>query len=154
MGPFRANEHGGGTGRSDDTLSDRRLRAAALAAHATCHVTTTERDSGRLRFVEVPYALEGRALYALAEPGPLAPWVRDVLRDPEVSVRLGETALPGRAEVLDPGPELERARDLLLAKYDPSASHDLSYWIRSGQPVRIELSGGRGHEPGAGGRES
>jgi len=116
-----------------------------LGACPACHLTTTDRDSGRLRISEVPYALDGRRLYALAEPGPLAAWVRDALRDPEVSVRVGDTAMHGRADVLDPGPEVERARGLLLAKYDASASLDLSYWIRSGQPVRIELRArGRG----------
>jgi len=70
--------------------------------------------------------------------------VRDVLRAPAVSVRIGEVALRGRARVLDPGPEVERARALLLAKYDDDAAEDLSYWIRSGQPVRVDLrSGGR-----------
>jgi len=113
-------------------------------AEPVCHLTTADRESGRLRITEVPYALEGRRLYALAEPGPLAAWVRDVLREPEVSVRVGETALHGRADVLDPGPEVERARDLLLAKYDASASRDLSYWIRSGLPVRVELRGDPG----------
>lgn len=110
-----------------------------LGAQPACHLTTTNHESGRLRIVEAPYALHGRRLYALAEAGPLAAWVRDLLRDPAVSVRVGEVALHGRALVLDPGPEVERARELLLAKYGPGDPGDASYWIRSGQPVRIDL---------------
>jgi len=110
-----------------------------LGAQPACHLTTTNRENGRLRIVEAPYALDGRTLYVLAESGPLAAWVRDVLRDPAVSVRVGETALHGRASVLDPGPEVERARELLLAKYGAGDPVDVSYWIRSGQPVRVDL---------------
>jgi len=112
-----------------------------LGAQFACHLTTTDHESGRLRIVEAPFVLDGRRLYALAEPGPLAAWVRDVLRDPAVSVRVGETAMHGRAEVLDPGPEIERARELLLVKYDARDPGDVSYWIRSGQPVRVDLEG-------------
>ena len=118
-----------------------------------CHLTTTHLRSGRLRIVELPFALDGARLYALAEPGPLAGWVRDVLRDPGVAVRIEEVALRGRARVLDPGPEVERARALLLAKYDADPARQLGYWIRSGQPVRVELSGrGRGSRSAPPGR--
>lgn len=153
MGPDRAQQHRRRAGGRDDALSADTGGGSALAGEPACHLTTTERVSGRLRIVELSYALDGRRLYALAEPGPLPGWVRDVLRDPAVSVRIGEVALRGRARVLDPGPEVERARTLLLAKYDDAATEDLSYWIRSGQPVRVDLRpGGRAPRAAAPGR--
>ncbi len=133
-------QHRRRAGRRDDALSAG--GEGGLREAPACHLTTTDRETGRLRIVELPFGLRGRRLYALAAPGPLADWVRDVLREPAVSVRIGEVALRGDAVVLDPGAEVERARALLLAKYDAGASEDLSYWIRSGQPVRVDLRSG------------
>lgn len=107
----------------------------------SAHLATTDAETGRLRIVELPFVLDGRRLYVLGEPGALADWVRDLLREPAVSVRIGEVALHGEAAILDPGAEVEHAREALLAKYDAGASEDLSYWIRSGQPVRVDLRG-------------
>jgi len=113
----------------------------ALAAEHACHVTTSDRETGGPRVTEAWFALDGDRLYALAEGGGLAPWVRDLLRDADVSLRVGERALRGGARVLDPGPEVEHARRLLIAKYAAAGEEDVSYHVRAGQPVRIDLRG-------------
>jgi hypothetical protein len=70
--------------------------------------------------------------------------VRNLLRHPEVTVRLGrrDTApLAGRARLLDPGSdEDELARRLVVAKYQPAYGGDLSGWRRSALPVAVDLA--------------
>ena len=115
------------------------------ASHAFCYLTTTGRVSGRPHTVEIWFARRGPTLYLLSGGGDRSDWVRNLRRRPEVAVRIGRRharELPGRARVLDPGsPEDELARDLLVEKYQPSYSGDLTGWRRSSLPVAIDLEG-------------
>jgi len=110
-----------------------------------CYLTTTGRVSGRPHTIEIWFARQRATLYLLSGGGNRSDWVRNLRRRPEVVVRIGRRhaqELPGRARVLDPGtPEDELARDLLVEKYQPSYSGDLTGWRRSSLPVAIDLEG-------------
>jgi deazaflavin-dependent oxidoreductase (nitroreductase family) len=110
-----------------------------------CYLTTTGRVSGRPHTIEIWFARRDATLYLLSGGGDRADWVRNLRRRPEVMVRIGRRhgqAQPARARVLDPGtPEDELARDLLVAKYQPSYGGDLTGWRRSSLPVAVDLEG-------------
>ena len=105
-----------------------------------CYLTTTGRRTGRPHTIEIWFALTGRRLYLLAGGGESSDWVRNLLADPTVKVRLGERERSGRASrVLDPA-EDERARSLVHDKYVTRYSGDLREWRRTALPVVVELS--------------
>jgi len=54
-------------------------------------------------------------------------------------VRIAGTELPGRARVVTDGAEDRLARRLLLEKYEPTYSGDLSDWGRTALPVAVDL---------------
>lgn len=57
-------------------------------------------------------------------------WVRNVLEDPNVRVRIEGVLYPLRAIRVEEGPELDGARALLLEKYDVEADeHVAKGWI-------------------------
>ncbi|HYJ70971.1 MAG TPA: nitroreductase/quinone reductase family protein [Actinomycetota bacterium] len=60
-----------------------------------CYLTTTGRVSGRPHTIEIWFALQDRTLYVLSGGGDRSDWVRNLLRHPEVSVRLGCRVAPG-----------------------------------------------------------
>jgi hypothetical protein len=112
-----------------------------------CYLTTTRRISGRPHTVELWFVLEGATVYLMHEPqpgGPLADWIRNLFRHPEVSIRLASRDAPeitaNARLVTAPSAEDGRARELLLAKYAARWSGDLSSWGRNGVVVAIELS--------------
>ena len=75
------------------------------AAQSFCYLTTTGRVSGRPHTIEIWFALDGRTLYLLSGAGDRSDWVRNLLRDPEVTVRVGSRRAPGlrgRARSVDP----------------------------------------------------
>ena len=107
-----------------------------------CYLTTTGRVSGRPHTIEIWFALNGRVLYLLAG-GHGSDWVKNLLRMPEVGVRLRDTVFAGRARVVeDAGDEDALARRLMLEKYQPRDGDDLSEWGRSALAVAVDL-----HEP-------
>ena len=109
-----------------------------------CYLTTVGRVSGRPHTIEIWFARQGGTLYLLSGGGDRSDWVRNLLTWPEVTVRIGRrdaAELPGRARVVEAGSdEDEQARQLVVAKYQPSYGGDLSSWRRSALPVAVDLT--------------
>jgi deazaflavin-dependent oxidoreductase (nitroreductase family) len=100
-----------------------------------CYLTTTGRVSGEPREVEIWFAAEGDTLYLLSGGGVRSDWVRNILADPEVSVRVGSETFEARAAVVDAPDEVARIRELVAGRYDRL---DTS-WRREGLPVAVKL---------------
>jgi deazaflavin-dependent oxidoreductase (nitroreductase family) len=110
-----------------------------LADEPFCYVTTTGRVTGQPHTIEIWFALRDRTLYLLAGGGDRSDWVRNIRRDPEVSVRLSDRELPGRGRVVEASDEDESARRLVFEKYQPTYKGDLTSWRGSSLPVAIDL---------------
>ena len=86
-----------------------------------CYLTTSGRVSGRPHTIEIWFALADRTLYLLSGGRDRSDWVRNLLADPDVNVRIGRRdapALAARARVVAPGSdEDELARRLVTGKY-------------------------------------
>jgi deazaflavin-dependent oxidoreductase (nitroreductase family) len=120
--------------------------ARPLADEDYCYLITTGRVSGLEREIEIWFALEGSTLYMLSGGRERSDWVRNLIRTPEVGVRIGGRTFSGRARVVIDEDEDARARYLLLEKYSPRYSGDLSSWRETALPVAVDLgseAGGR-----------
>ena len=104
-----------------------------------CYLTTMGRISGRQHTVELWFARHGGTVYLLSGGGDHADWVRNLSRQPRVTLRIGVARWTGRARlVTDPG-EDRLARDLVAGKYQPTYSGDLSEWRETAVPVAIDV---------------
>jgi deazaflavin-dependent oxidoreductase (nitroreductase family) len=104
-----------------------------------CYVTTIGRVTGREHTVEIWFALRNATLYILAGGGRRSDWVKNVMRQPRVTVRVGDEKLSGRARIVEDLEEDSLARRLLLEKYTPRYSGDLDDWGRTALPVAIDI---------------
>jgi deazaflavin-dependent oxidoreductase (nitroreductase family) len=116
----------------------------AMADDDYCYLTTTGRVSGRPHTIEIWFGLVGATLYLLAGGREGSDWVRNLQRQPAVEVRLREQHIAGRARVLGPGEEEERARALLVEKYQPRYRGDLTEWGQTSLPVAVDLDAAAG----------
>lgn len=105
-----------------------------------CYLTTTGRLSGEPREVELWFERERDTVYVLSGNGVLSAWVRNILADPEVSVRIGSETFEGQAHVVSDDEEIARVRELVAGKYGRLDSA----WRREGVPVAVELERPRG----------
>lgn len=112
---------------------------SALAGEEYCYLTTTGRRSGRPHEIEIWFGLDGSTLYLLSGGRDRSDWVRNLRVAPEVSVRIGDARFAGRARIVDAPEEHATARRLLLEKYAPRYSGDLSDWGRNALPVAVDL---------------
>lgn len=111
-----------------------------MAADDFCYLTTTGRRTGRPHRIEIWYAADGDTQYLLSGGGRSADWVQNLLADPVVHVEVDGSVRDGRARVLDDGPEADRARSLVFAKYAPRYDGDLTGWRERALPVAIDLA--------------
>jgi deazaflavin-dependent oxidoreductase (nitroreductase family) len=113
---------------------------ANVASEQFCYLTTSGRISGEPREIEIWFALEGSTLFMLAGGREKANWVRNIRKQPAVSVRIaGERLAAGARIVESEAVEDATARRLLVAKYQPGYSGDLGNWGRTALPVALDL---------------
>jgi deazaflavin-dependent oxidoreductase (nitroreductase family) len=86
------------------------------------------------------YAVQEGNIYLLSDGGGDADWVKNLVINPEVSVRVGSDTVAGMARVIVNREAEERlARGLLAAKYEGwREGSQLSQWAGEGLPVVIE----------------
>jgi deazaflavin-dependent oxidoreductase (nitroreductase family) len=111
----------------------------SLADESYCYLITSGRVSGEPREIEIWFGLDGNTLYMLSGGGERSDWVKNLMREPRVSVRIGSETFAGRARIVNDDEEDERARRLLLDKYTPAYRGDLSDWGQSALPVAVDL---------------
>jgi deazaflavin-dependent oxidoreductase (nitroreductase family) len=111
---------------------------AQFATDDFCYLTTNGRVSGQPHTIEIWFALDGDSLYMLSGSH-TSDWVKNLLRAPDVTVRLGDVVFAGRARVVEQADEDALARRLVLAKYQPRDGDDLSEWGRTALPVVVDL---------------
>ena len=111
----------------------------AMAGDDYCYLTTTGRVSGRPHEIEIWFGLVGRTVYLLSGGGERADWVKNLRRQPAVTVRIRDVTFDGRARTLTPGEEDAAARTLLVEKYQPRYSGDLVDWGRRSLVVAVDL---------------
>jgi hypothetical protein len=110
------------------------------AGESFCYVTTQGRVTGKPHTIEIWFGLSGRTLYILSGGRDRSDWVKNGIRQPDVSVRLADKQYDGRLRVVEPDTEEDAlARRLLLDKYAPGYSGSLSDWGKTALPVAIEL---------------
>lgn len=89
---------------------------ASLGGEQFCYLTTTGRVTGRPHTIEIWFGLNERTLYMLSGNGPRkrAGWVRNIMKRPAVSVRIGEGEFAGTGRVVEDAQEDARARGCCL----------------------------------------
>jgi len=72
-----------------------------LAHEQVLYLTTTGRRTGLPREIEIWFVICCEQFYLFAETGDAAGWVKNIRRDPQVSVRIAERQIAATARVLD-----------------------------------------------------
>src|SRR5918993_5888865 len=112
-----------------------------LAEESFCYLTTAGGGTGRPHEIEIWFALvpEKHTLYMLSGGGDRSDWVKNLRRNPGVTVRIAGERFDGRAREARDAKEDELARRLLVEKYESSPG-SLGNWRRRALPVAVDLS--------------
>ena len=109
-----------------------------VADEDVCYLQTKGRVSGRPRTIEIWFATDGSRIYLLSGGRDRAHWVRNLIAEPRVKVRVAGETISGTARVIEGEPDEILARRLLAAKYQGwSEGRRLSAWARGSLQVAI-----------------
>ncbi|HLW00332.1 MAG TPA: nitroreductase/quinone reductase family protein [Ktedonobacterales bacterium] len=111
-----------------------------LADEDYCYLTTTGRRSGRPHTIEIWFAAEGHSLYLLSGGRDQSDWVKNIQRQPQVQVKIGERVFAGQARLVTEPDEDALVRKIVYDKYTPRDSDDLTDWARTSLPVAVDLA--------------
>jgi deazaflavin-dependent oxidoreductase (nitroreductase family) len=120
-----------------DSLHELLIR---LARQEYCYLTTTGRVSGHPHEIEIWFGIQNSTLYLLSG-SPSSDWVKNLLKNPAVTVRIEERTFHGTARLVNEPEEDVTARFLLAEKYQEwEEGKTLSQWARTALPVAIDLT--------------
>jgi deazaflavin-dependent oxidoreductase (nitroreductase family) len=107
---------------------------------AFCYLTTKGRRTGRPHTIEIWFVVVGGSAYLMAGGRDRADWVRNLIADPGVTLRVGSESWAARGRVVGEGtPEDTEARQLMLAKYSTPGTGDLDSWGRTALVVGVDV---------------
>ena len=108
-----------------------------------CYVTTTGRRTGNPHEIEIWFGVSDGTLYLISGNGPTADWYRNLIAEPEVTVRIDDQIRNGTARVVTDADERRRVGDLMGAKYvwggDPDIGLTYQAWCYEVPAVAIEF---------------
>ena len=105
-----------------------------------CYLTTRGRVTGRAHEIEIWFALDDATVFLLSGGGDRSDWVRNLVADAAVSVRLRDVTCDATARVVaSASEEDERARRLVFEKYQPRYDGSLVSWRARSLPVALDL---------------
>ena len=110
-----------------------------LADENYCYLTTIGRVTGEPREIEIWFGLDGATLYMLSGGRDRSDWVKNLMREPRVSVRITDRTFQGDARVVSDPEEDQRARTLVFEKYSPGYGGDLEDWRERSLPIAVDL---------------
>ena len=113
-----------------------------LAKEDYCYLTTTGRVTGKPHQIEIWFGLQNSSIYLMAgDHG--SDWVKNLLKDPNVTLRIAKHNFTGIARIVKTEQEEITARNMLADKYkEREADGSLSEWARIALPVAIDLKEG------------
>ena len=112
-----------------------------LASQEYCYLTTKGRVSGRPHEIEIWFGNKNNSLYLLSGGGYDSDWVKNLLKDPHVTVRIAKHIFTGEARIVKDEKEEISARYMLAEKYQEwDEGRTLSEWARTALVVGIDLT--------------
>lgn len=111
-----------------------------LADELYCYLTTTGRVTGNPHEIEIWFGLKEGTVYLLSGNMERSDWVKNLLQDPSVSVRITNINFYATARIVTDNEEETEARNLLADKYsERRADGSLDKWARTALPVALDL---------------
>ena len=111
-----------------------------LSKEEYCYLTTKGRVSGHPHEIEIWFGIHDSTLYLLSGSH-TSDWVKNLLKDPAVTVRIAKHTFSGVARVIREKEEEQSARYLLAEKYQEwEQGKTLSQWAQTALPIAIDVS--------------
>ena len=104
---------------------------------AYCYLTTRGRVTGKPHEIEIWFVLHEGALYIMSGNMERSDWVKNLLKEPHVSLRIAGQTFPAHAALLDDKTLEEIVRMKMATKYNEKDGSELSEWAQTALVVKF-----------------
>ncbi len=112
----------------------------SLNAEDYCYLATTGRVTGKPHEIEIWFGVNDATLYLLSGGLDRSDWVKNLLKNPAVTVRIKKHTFNAAARIVKDEKEETLARNLLADKYKERESDgSLSDWAKSALAVGFDV---------------
>lgn len=112
--------------------------AERWADERNAYLTTIGRVSGRKHRIEIWFGVHDGDLYMLAGSRDRADWVRNIRKNPRVTIQLGDETRSAVARILEDGTDEDQlAREVLVSKYRDG--DDLKEWGANSLAIAMDI---------------
>lgn len=121
---------------------DLSVLVSQLAKEDFCYVTTTGRVTGNPHEIEIWFVAQEAGTYLLSGGGDKSDWVKNLIKDPNVTLRIANRTFIGSAHLAEEKDQAEDSavRYAMAEKYQEwEGGRTLSEWARASLVVEIEL---------------
>ena len=106
-----------------------------------CYFTTRGRVTGNPHEIEIWFGLNDTTLYLMSGGGGKSDWVKNLTKNPSVTVRIAKHTFNATARIVQDETEQMLARNMLADKYKKRESNgSLSEWAQSALVVGLDVS--------------
>lgn len=110
-----------------------------------CYLTTTGRVTGNPHQIEIWFGSKNNTLYLLSGSLDKSDWVKNILKNSSVMVRVGKYNFPATARLVKDAAEEMSARNMLADKYHERESDgSLDEWARTALVVGLDVNPSNG----------
>lgn len=110
-----------------------------LEHESFCYLTTRGRVTGEPHTIEIWFAMREGTVYMLSGGRERSDWVKNLLADSKVQIRIGNEEFPANARLVDDPEEDAWARQALVDKYQKTYAGDLTNWRRNSLLVAVDF---------------
>jgi deazaflavin-dependent oxidoreductase (nitroreductase family) len=116
------------------------MSLSQLTREEYCYLTTTGRVTGKPHEIEIWFVIHDNTLYLLSGGKHKSDWVKNLVKNPSVTVRIAKRNFAGTARIVADEKEEMTARTTMAEKYQEwEEGRTLSQWARTALPVAIDL---------------
>lgn len=103
-----------------------------------CYLTTRGRVTGKPHEIEIWFVVHEGALYIMSGNMDKSDWVKNLLKDPHVSIRIAGQTFSALAALLDDKTLESTIRIKMAAKYNEKEGSELSEWAQTALVVKFD----------------
>ena len=113
-----------------------------FATEEYCYLTTKGRKTGNPHEIEIWFVIHEGALYLMSGGMDRSDWVKNLIKDPNVMLRIAGQTFPATASLLDDTLIEGKVRMKMAIKYDDWEGRGPSEWARTALVVKFEIQNG------------
>jgi deazaflavin-dependent oxidoreductase (nitroreductase family) len=120
-------------------MTDSPIDLSQFEKEEYCYLTTRGRKTGAPHEIEIWFVVHENSLYLMSGGMDKSDWVKNLLKEPHVTIRIAGQTFPATASLLEDKTMEQMIRMAMAIKYNEWEGTDPSEWALTALVVKFEV---------------